>query len=454
MGGEGRNPPKDNVEAMERQSGVFASKLDGPLKPVLAEMLYAVLYCGARTPGDFMEIFSPRTILESLYGSEPQELRTRIVSTCTGLRPKLTASLTAELQITLVEGAFETSTTNADELLEALQPDDCVRYLPLPRLWTFTMGTEPWKGGEHSRELMVTLISSGVRHELLDPKLILEPVIPPDAAVPSSFGTDVLWGALRKALGSPRFGFRELLDGVTIPQLVAHSDLEKLWKCSIYSQINRQFGDIANMEEAGDSPSVKDETAAAPEAAPAGPDKEEGTPTVRPPPDISQVFDTRDDAEVVVEVHPDDDDAVIEVEEAKGPPAIPADPSLVELFRTRAGLELDEVTVETELKDLLFAALMELEPNRYKPGQFRQATAKIVGNAVVRKLRASSDPAKRDAADEIQQALHANGAASVVTAHPDPNVRAKLPAPPSSPRLTIGRQSAATSAKAEQKKDT
>ncbi len=113
----------------------FDSKLGSGRERFLAQVMVHALETGWRTPEDFLRHFPARALIESL--AKVDDLRTTVLIKAAKVHEKAApkksvASGAEDLTIALAEGLCEPKT-----VLEVYPPDDRVRYLEAPKLWTF-----------------------------------------------------------------------------------------------------------------------------------------------------------------------------------------------------------------------------------------------------------------------------------------------------------------------------
>jgi hypothetical protein len=142
------NDEPDNGGGAETPS--FESKLETGRERFLAHAIEHAFEVGRRTAADFVRHFPPAAIMEGL--AEQPSLRAKILAFTTGIKPRIAlkkawASAGEDLQIALDERE-----TDEETIVDAIDPDDRVRYLDPKKLWQFLIEGEFWNVSVSSKE--------------------------------------------------------------------------------------------------------------------------------------------------------------------------------------------------------------------------------------------------------------------------------------------------------------
>jgi hypothetical protein len=128
----------------------FESKLETGRERFLAHAIEHALEVGRRTAADFVRHFPPSAIMEGL-AAQP-DLRAKILAFTTGIKPRIAVkkawqSAGEDLQIALDERE-----TDEETIVDAIDPDDRVRYLDSTKLWRFLIEGEFWNVSVSSKD--------------------------------------------------------------------------------------------------------------------------------------------------------------------------------------------------------------------------------------------------------------------------------------------------------------
>lgn len=420
--------------------GIIVSQLDVGRDRFLAEVVEQALRSGERTPEDFIRHFPPSVMMTAL--GDRADLRAKILVATVGLRPKMAmrksaASAAEDLQLTLDEGE-----TDAVTILAAFDPDDRVRFLPHAKLWSFVIEGEFWNRAnddvafEQGRVLITYILERALVHELLSLREIVLPVAM--KSVRSDLTAEILWDIVRTALEAKEpFSYEHFLEAVPIDTLTRHVPLWMFWEQIIAQQIVQRHNFSAGnsmsppANDGGDDDwvdvsahdtgvtIVDEEVLPAPEpdanidpVDDSGPEVIiEGGESISPPPpkaDMGDIFAT-DEVEVTV--------------------VDPRVANIIAMFRKSAGLQLRDVKDGADLRSVLLAALLEIDPEQYKPEQFVGAQDKLIAKALLRNLEASNP----SVANDLRGLLSDLQVTSVIGLNPDPLARPAPSAPRSAP---------------------
>src|SRR4051812_14681758 len=256
----------------------FKSSLKTGAERFLGQALAHALAQGFRTPDDFLRHFKPLDLMVALESAH--ELRAEILVKAAGVHQKIaikksTTSGAEDLRIAIEEGL-----TDAAAILELFPPDDRVRYLEAPRLWSFLVEDEFWStlNAEANRERaigrMTFILENALREDLLSLADIADGITFEmlSTRLPHKELQKLVAHALK--LGRERKPLTEeaLLDSVSLPQIVGYVPLEHVWKTVVVERVAKPSGFLA-------APSVVE---AKPPSTPAAPANRPSTPPPLP----------------------------------------------------------------------------------------------------------------------------------------------------------------------------
>jgi len=272
-------------------SSGFKSSLKSGADRFLSQVVVHALEDNWRTPEDFFRHFPPHDLMVALEAAP--ELRKDVLVLAAGVhekiaRKKSTESATEDLKIALDEEV----TTPAD-LLALIQPDDRVRYLDRPKLWSFAFEDEFYAplnaeaNRERAIERMVFLLENAMNEGLLT----LQDVA--DGVSFSTIATKLPLRELQKVIehtltigrqGSP-LTEEVLLELVPLRSLLGYIPLDHVWDKVITLKVGAPAQMLGGARPAKSSPSKPSKKPAPPadvELSSATPAKEE--PRNAPPP--------------------------------------------------------------------------------------------------------------------------------------------------------------------------
>lgn len=229
-------------------ASTYKSSLKTGAERFLAQALAHAQAQGFRTPDDFLRHFKPLDLMTALETAS--ELRAEILVKAAGVHQKIalkksTSSGAEDLRIAIEEGI-----TDAASILELFSPDERVRYLDAPRLWTFLVEDEFWStlNAEANREraigrmtftlenalhedlLSLADIADGISFEMLSTRL-------PHKELQKLVGHALKLGRERKPLTE-----EALLDCVSLQSLVGYVPLEHVWKQVVVERVAKPAG--------------------------------------------------------------------------------------------------------------------------------------------------------------------------------------------------------------------
>jgi hypothetical protein len=272
----------------------FKSSLSSGAERFLAIMVVRALDDGWRTPDDFLRIFPPQLLMQSLAAAD--SLRAQLLIQAAGVheriaRKKSISSGAEDLQIALDEGI-----TDAAAILELVPPDERVRYLDPKLLWKFVTEDEFWKayGAEPERiaaRRLLFIVESALDQTMITIQDVTDGLSFEE--ISSRLNEADLRRIVKHALESARSGRpldeSSLLEVVSLSRLLEMIPLEHSWERLILDKIARPAGmagvasgavDLAAAATPGPAPAVvkpqhpnkkKAEAAASPAAAIATP---------------------------------------------------------------------------------------------------------------------------------------------------------------------------------------
>lgn len=226
----------------------FKSTLKTGAERFLAQALAHATAAGFRTPDDFLRHFKPLDLMVALESAH--ELRAEILVKAAGVHQKIaikksTSSGAEDLRIAIEEGL-----TDAAAILELFSPDDRVRYLDAPRLWTFLVEDEFWStlNAEANRERAIGRMTFTLENALREDLLSLADIA--DGISFEMLATRMPHKELQKLVGHALKLGRErkplteqaLLDCVPLQSIVGYIPLEHVWRNVIVERVARPAG--------------------------------------------------------------------------------------------------------------------------------------------------------------------------------------------------------------------
>ena len=229
----------------------FKSSLKTGAERFLAQALAHAQAQGFRTPDDFLRHFKPLDLMVALESAH--ELRAEILVKAAGVHQKIaikksTSSGAEDLRIAMEEGL-----TDASAILELFPPDERVRYLDAPRLWSFLVEDEFWStlNAEANRERAIGRMTFTLENALHEDLLSLADIA--DGITFEMLATRLPHKELQKLvshalkLGRERKPLTEeaLLDSVPLASIVGYVPLEHVWKSVIVERVAKPAGFLA-----------------------------------------------------------------------------------------------------------------------------------------------------------------------------------------------------------------
>jgi len=232
-------------------ASTFKSSLKTGAERFLAQALAHALSQGFRTPDDFLRHFKPLDLMVALESAH--ELRAEILVKAAGVHQKIaikksTTSGAEDLRIAIEEGL-----TDAAAILELFPPDDRVRYLDAPRLWSFLVEDEFWStlNAEANRERAIGRMTFTLENALREDLISLADIA--DGITFEMLSTRLPHKELQKLvahalkLGRERKPLTEeaLLESVSLQQIIGYVPLEHVWKSVIVERVAKPSGFLA-----------------------------------------------------------------------------------------------------------------------------------------------------------------------------------------------------------------
>ena len=300
----------------------FKSSLKTGAERFLAQALAHALAQGFRTADDFLRHFKPLDLMVALESAH--ELRAEILVKAAGVHQKIaikksTTSGAEDLRIAIEEGL-----TDAASILELFPPDDRVRYLDGPRLWSFLVEDEFWStlNAEANRDRAIGRMTFTLENALREDLISLADIA--DGITFEMLSTRLPHKELQKLvahalkLGRERKPLTEeaLLDSVSLPQIVGYVPLEHVWKSVIVERVAKPAGFLlasASLEAKPPStptgpvnrtsppmpPSAKDEPTADRKSVP--PPKPPSGPPRKPEDSLAEMAAAEDDVDKLIQ---------------------------------------------------------------------------------------------------------------------------------------------------------
>jgi hypothetical protein len=237
----------------------FKSNLSSGAERFLAVMIVRALDDNWRTPDDFMRLFPPQVLMQSLAAAD--SLRAQLLIQAAGVheriaRKKSISSGAEDLQIALDEGI-----TDAGAILELVPPDERVRYLDPKLLWKFVTEDEFWKayGAEPERiaaRRLLFMVETALDQTMITIQDVTDGLSFEE--ISSRLNEADLRRIVKHALESARSGRpldeSSLLEVVSLSRLLEMIPLEHSWEKLILDKIARPAGMVgAGVVGAGDA---------------------------------------------------------------------------------------------------------------------------------------------------------------------------------------------------------
>lgn len=226
------------------------SELGDPRHRFLAQVVEYTLAEGFRTPDDFLRLFPPAKIVESLASAD--ELRVKLLVAATGTHEKIAlkksvASATEDLELALAE-----HTTSAAQLLGLYSADDRVRHLDAKKLWQFIAEDEFYRAtpaadaAGHSRAAgrLTFILECALGEGLLSLRDVADGITFDEIA--RSLPVDDLREIVRHALDISRSGAplteERLLSVIPLSLMISRLPLDHVWQRVLVDRVASPAG--------------------------------------------------------------------------------------------------------------------------------------------------------------------------------------------------------------------
>jgi hypothetical protein len=277
---------------------------------------------GFRTPDDFLRHFKPLDLMVALESAH--DLRADILVKAAGVHQKIAIKKSTQSGAEDLRIAIEEGLTDSAAILELFPPDDRVRYLEAPRLWSFLVEDEFWStlNAEANRERAIGRMTFTLENALREDLLSLADIA--DGISFETLATRMPHKELQKLvshalkLGRERKPLTEeaLLDCVSLQSIVGYVPLEHVWKTVIVERVAKPAGflSVVSSDSKPAAAQTKERT-----SAPPPPPKEEASADARksvPPPKPGP---TRAKEDSLAEIAAAEDDVDKLIESAQRP---------------------------------------------------------------------------------------------------------------------------------------
>lgn len=220
-----------------------------PVQRFLAKVLHHGLESRLRQPEEFLEHFSPSTIMVAL-ADEP-ERRGRLLAQTTGIRLKVAMRKSPQSSADDLEIALEEGETSALNVLKLFDTDEQVRFLDNARLWAYVTFPRWWDDEsltgdrrtlvhEHTR----FVIEAAFQAQLLEPRDVIDTLSITSivARLPTTKTTALIEHALLRGRSGEPFDDIQLLEVVGLGDLIQHMPLSELWQWIIEAKVAARHG--------------------------------------------------------------------------------------------------------------------------------------------------------------------------------------------------------------------
>src|SRR5262249_36840243 len=120
----------------------FTSELPDPKKRVLSDALSAAFAHGIRTYEEFLHAFPIEDIMRALANAPGIRARLFAAVTCTG--EMMALEMDAATACRELRAALDARLIHAQDIVDAFEADDRVRFLDSERLWSFLAHSSVW----------------------------------------------------------------------------------------------------------------------------------------------------------------------------------------------------------------------------------------------------------------------------------------------------------------------
>jgi hypothetical protein len=232
----------------------YESKLSEGRQRVLAHTVEHALTTGRRTPEDFMRHFPPASIMQGLR-DQPQ-LRANILVIATGLRGKIALKKSAESCGSDLQLALEEGETDAETVVQLIDPDDRVRYLDQRALWSFVTEGKFWeadrdkdkKRHQAAADHIAYIVDRALKDKLVSHRDVVDGIGIGKLAelLPRSELEKILAAALKSGRDNKPYTDSTLLGATPIATLVNYIPLTHIWDQVIVPRIAEAQGFVSN----------------------------------------------------------------------------------------------------------------------------------------------------------------------------------------------------------------
>jgi hypothetical protein len=239
---------------MEEQQ--FVSDLPEAKQRFLARIVEHGQKTHVREADDFVRRFPPNVIMEGL--KDQPELRAKILEPCVGtrfkvgcLKPYVTAGEDLQFALDAVE-------TTPEQILQALHPDDRVRFLDNRELWASDCEAHYWvpeneKERERGEAHLCYVIDEAKDQDLITDRDLVEGV-GVDKLVHSFINredvlTKVLSAALADGDAKKAFDYKSLVQVITTKTMVQNVPLDHIWDNVVMPKIAIKYGFVTPKDE-------------------------------------------------------------------------------------------------------------------------------------------------------------------------------------------------------------
>ncbi|HEY3668382.1 MAG TPA: hypothetical protein VGL19_20405 [Polyangiaceae bacterium] len=302
----------------------FKSTLKTGAERFLSQALAHALAQGFRTPDDFLRHFKPLDLMVALESAH--ELRADILVKAAGVHQKIAIKKSTQSGAEDLRIAIEEGLTDSAAILELFPPDDRVRYLEAPGLWSFLVEDEFWStlNAEANRERAIGRMTFTLENALREDLLSLADIA--DGISFETLATRMPHKELQKLvshalkLGRERKPLTEeaLLDCVSLQSIVGYVPLEHVWKTVIVERVAKPAGFLSVVSGDNKPPAAQTKERA---SAPPPPLKEEASADARksvPPPKPGPAR-AKEDSLAEIAAAEDDVDKLIESAQRPAP---------------------------------------------------------------------------------------------------------------------------------------
>jgi hypothetical protein len=232
------------TSASDGSEWVLESKLEPGMLRFMAHVIENGLQIGLRTPEDFIRHFPPSVIMSGL--KDRPDLRANILGPCTGVRSKIAHKKSAESAGTVLQIALDEGETHPETIVSLFHPDDRVRYLDAPRLWSYVIENGFWKAGNDGRQTpslakthVAFMLDRAIEDRLLTERDIIEGISVKRLVkcLPLEELQNIIESTLDNAHESKAFTEKDFLEAVPTERLAEYVPLTALWESVIHPKV-------------------------------------------------------------------------------------------------------------------------------------------------------------------------------------------------------------------------